>query len=147
MYASELQCPTHPLTPIGTGRAYDDQLRRLLSLESRGLLIYLVRFDVAVAEIFAWLDNISDPLLQYLRFREASIVLAVPNLRASNSHTEHAAAGPLRRHESNAAEQPALFLLGAAKCAQEPMVQRMQPAMTVRSFCGKIISLRGAQAD
>jgi hypothetical protein len=91
------------------------------------VVIYLVCFHVAVAEVFAWLDDISDPLLEYLRFREASIDLSVPNLRASNSHTEHATAEPLGRHESNAAEQPVPLLFGAAKRAQEPVARNSQP--------------------
>jgi hypothetical protein len=80
-----------------------------------------VSFHVAVPEVFGWLDNVSDPLLEYLCLREASIGLAVPNLRASNSHPEHATTKPLGRDESNTAEQPALLLLGTAKGAEEPV--------------------------
>ena len=83
----------------------------------------LVCFHIAVPEVFGWLDDISDPLLEYLRFRKASIGLAVPNLRVSNSYTEHATARPLRRHKSNRTEQPALLLLGAAKGAEEPVAR------------------------
>ena len=60
-----------------------------------------VCFHIAVPEVFGWLDDISDPLLEYLASGKPPSAL-VPNLRVSNSYTEHATARPLRRHKSTA---------------------------------------------
>ncbi len=102
----------------------DAELRKLSS----------VCFHVAVPEVFGWLDDVTDSLLEYLRLREASVSLTVPNLRVSNSHPEHTTARPLGWYESNTAEQPALLLFGTAKGAQKPVTRNKQPRQSARSL-------------
>lgn len=86
----------------------------------------LVCLHIAVAKVLGWLDDVSDPLLQHFRLREATISLPIPDLRSSNSHLEHSTTRALGRHESNTAEQPVLLFLGAAECTQEPALWKRE---------------------
>lgn len=72
-----------------------------------------------MAEVLGRLNNISDPLLQNFRLREATVFLAIPYLRAPNSDTKHSTTGSLGWNKSNAAKLPIVLFLGAAKCAQQ----------------------------